>query len=178
MEKVLPKSIRRCVDFYEHYHSCFHPSVLLIKEISTCYNLWTDLNQIIEESMEATLIEGDENSWIYCGRNDLPDECNKLNDIIDVLHALFTTNYQRSAIFQGYSPQLLWTSLETTFRPQQELSQILMLRKFCKSTQTIVEQLLQKVKEIRQQVLQGKASRRQQDALYKLLGHLRLALLY
>jgi hypothetical protein len=69
--KYLPKpqkisqSIQRCVDFYSRYESCFHPRMLLYKEILQCHQAYRQFQELIDNTLHEEVDEVNEKSWIY-----------------------------------------------------------------------------------------------------------------
>lgn len=147
---TLPASLQRCGTFFEKYLSCFHPKIVTVKNIIRCHKAWTRLHNLITETLtDIPVTDGDvnnENDWLYRRRNDYRDEEAVLTEFIDSLHNQIQSKYQ--SIYQSKSssrnnsfqpifnsdtnhdnPPLNDSTLLTLFRPPQELSLIVMLRK-------------------------------------------------
>jgi hypothetical protein len=171
-KKRLPQQVPRCVEFFEHYRSCFHPKVLLWKQIISCHNVWKRALALMSEEHEE---EDDETSWIYHFKDDYSDKNNSLCELIQSLSDRITLNHKIS-VFALQSQddinnaQVNEVDLQTLYCSVNELSKLLVLRKLTRFCAQMSETLFNKIEDLRSQVIHNTATRRLQESLYKLLG--------
>src|SRR5689334_23100310 len=79
-KKNLPQSILRCLEFFDHYISCFHPKALLLKQIGRCHESWLHLRMLLQSP--SPLSEDSDISWIYQFKEEFEHQQDKMNSLV------------------------------------------------------------------------------------------------
>jgi hypothetical protein len=172
--ETVGENIDRCIGFFAGYFSCFHPKSLLCRELVVYHGHFLEFLQLEGTFREET----SEEEWIYQKRNDYVSDEEFSAEMNTSIVNLITGDYGRAPIFAATNDQRemrfngreILGALNTLYRPSPELSKVLLLRKIAKLVSELTRKLISKVVDLRQLVIAGKATKRLEESLYKLMG--------
>jgi len=180
----LDPTSKRVVEFFNQYKPNFHPKTLLYKELLQCWNSLLQFKELFEQTLldePSTICEDSELLWMYTKRDDYQDSEEELTSLANKIQERIgrkdwdlqsmksvevnQTEFQNKLINSAH--------LDTKTNSSIELSKVQLLRKQIAIWNQVCLRLHEKLRDLRKDVKEGKATRRAEDSLYKLIGSVR-----
>jgi len=154
-------SLRRCIEFVEGYRTCFHPVVGFVNELNDLSLKTKQLEQIYKHPKENNLNEENEMNWIFKTKDEFQSNSLEIKRIVSLIKALLDTKQ---------TPEFYLKSKKPLFLADDDLLIVETLRRLVNDCLEILNDVSNRLISLRSDVLTGKATRRAEDGLHKLIG--------